>query len=77
MRINDSRRYKDLDRPDPYIQFLNRLLKVRPISGKAFYATLVEITPTECVFEGKHGMRSIYLRSQIRSMILDDDEAML
>ena len=73
----DGKTYKssDVDRVhDPYESFLNKRPKVQPVKGRAFYARLIKITATEFVFEGDHGMRSIYNRGQIRSMILDEDD---
>lgn len=58
---------------DPYQAFLNKRPRVQPVRGKAFYARLVAITPTEFVFEGDFGMLSVYAKGQIRCMILDED----
>lgn len=77
MNNGDAKRFKasdDVDRVnDPFVAFLNKKPRVQPVRGKAFYARLIAITPNEFVFEGDYGMRSIYSRGQIRSMILDED----
>jgi hypothetical protein len=77
MKDRDEKAFKPSDKDrvsDPFDEFLNKRPKVQPVKGRAFYAWLVEITPTEFVFEGERGMRSIYSRGQIRSMVLDEND---
>jgi hypothetical protein len=57
------------DQIDPYVSFLNHKVVVRPIKGRMFDAILVQITPNDFVFEGDSKQKSIYARTNVRSMM--------
>ena len=55
---------------DPYVKFSNKKTLVTPFKGTRFLAKLIDVTPTEFVFEGEARTISIYQRHAIKSMIL-------
>lgn len=59
-------------RTDPYEQFLNKGGKISPNKGRPFWARLIGVSATELIFEGRHGLVSVYRRDAIRSIIWDE-----
>jgi hypothetical protein len=73
---NSSIEERDQDSSDPYSIFLGtkRALLIQPEHGRPFVGFLIGLSALEISFEGLRGMKSIYKRQHIRSIVeLEDD----